>query len=706
MGTGAHYEITRRGGTVCDLAEHPSLADARLAQQLHRAQLGGSARALRLDTIDLILATNEHAAAGRQLHRRRYRHHWTAHRRRRDAGGLHRRATVLTEARGSRVLVPAGCTLNDDQPGRQRTRCIPNRLGHLGCRLEALPAVLGKRAGHDVAERARDPAAGRDLTGVGHRVLDVAQHDIGRRVRGERKLLGEQLEEQYAGGVEVTAPVDLLATPLLRRHVVGRTADQAWHRDRRIDGRASHQLGETKVHNLDEVVTYTHRLDDHVLRLEVAVDHIECMGLTERGEDALCDRTDPREGKRTVIVDEPRQVLPVEVLHDEIQDPVIRAAEVDDADTVGMVQPTGGPGLRVEAGNRLLVRQQVRMNDLDRHRATEHPLFGPVDTPHATDTNQIEHDVRARDDASDQRIIIRLIGHRRGTAGPTESVALGKRSTALMAQLHGRQHSGSSAPEEVSKAAQTRTFTAESDPVHSARLRVLLAGANLWVVCVAWPWLFGPAAPGWRWLLAAMPIALLVASLLTLPGTGRLADPPKSGWLLLLAFPGALGVCMAAQTEAINRQALGPFALGIAIASLVAYGAASLSALATERGSLQVRVRAVVPQPWDVPPTPAPRLQLAVIWVGALGSLCIGLWAPAWGGMTRMRQHWGEAAVEGALLTQVVGAALAVAFLAAFVGAGVRSARSPDAPPTLTRFALLLALGLLGGAVYMITHTP
>jgi len=223
---------------------------------------------------------------------------------------------------------------------------------------------------------------------------------------------------------------------------------------------------------------------------------------------------------------------------------------------------------------------------------------------------------------------------------------------------------------------------------------------------VVWPWLFGAPPSAWQGLLSSLPIALLLASAATLPTSAQRAAPQRAAWLLLLAFPCALGVCMAIQPEAVNRLALGPLPLTIAVASLVAYGAASLSALGPVRHSLPTRVRAVVTQPWDVPATPTPRLQTATLLVATAGAMCIALWAPAWGGMTRARQHWGESAVEGALLTQVVGAALGISVLAVLVGGGVRSARSPDAPPSLVRAALLLLGALLGGAVYQITRAP
>ena len=69
-----------------------------------------------------------------------------------------------------------------------------------------------------------------------------------------------------------------------------------------------------------------------------------------------------------------------------------------------MVESARGFGLVVEAGDRLLVVQQIGVNDLHRDRATEGRLDAAIHATHAADAKQILEQVGAADGASDQRI--------------------------------------------------------------------------------------------------------------------------------------------------------------------------------------------------------------------------------------------------------------------------------------------------------------
>lgn len=225
-------------------------------------------------------------------------------------------------------------------------------------------------------------------------------------------------------------------------------------------------------------------------------------------------------------------------------------------------------------------------------------------------------------------------------------------------------------------------------------------------MCIAWPWLFGITPTGWWWSIPVLPIAMLGAAVQFLPSEADSATTAKADWLLLMGFPCSVGICMLLQPEAANRHAFGALALAVAVASLLAYGAACLVALGRPRANLMSRAAAIVPQPWDIPPAPAPRLQLPIVVIGTLGALCIGMWAPRFSAPSVVKNHWGEAAQEGALLTSVVGAALAVVVLAVFVGGGIRTARSAEPGPTRARFAMLITLALILSAMHWITRSP
>ncbi len=85
-------------------------------------------------------------------------------------------------------------------------------------------------------------------------------------------------------GVEIAARVDRIAAPLLGRHVVGRAADDAGARDVGRPVTSAFIFAQAEVDDLHEVAAGPHRLEDDVLRLEIAVDDAEVVRLGERRE--------------------------------------------------------------------------------------------------------------------------------------------------------------------------------------------------------------------------------------------------------------------------------------------------------------------------------------------------------------------------------------------------------------------------------------
>ena len=76
------------------------------------------------------------------------------------------------------------------------------------------------------------------------------------------------------------------------------------------------------------------------------------------------------------------QGLALQVLHDQVVDPILPAEVVEDAD-VGMIQGGDGPGLTLEALAQVRASCQLRREDLDRHRPIQARVPGPVDLAHA-----------------------------------------------------------------------------------------------------------------------------------------------------------------------------------------------------------------------------------------------------------------------------------------------------------------------------------
>jgi hypothetical protein len=112
-----------------------------------------------------------------------------------------------------------------------------------------------------------------------------------------------------------------------------------------------------------------------------------------------------------------------------------------------MVEPAGGAGFDVEAAGDLLGREQRRVDDLDRDRASERLLLGPVDAAHAADGRELEDDVRAGDRAAHERIDEHAGRLRRGAAEGTEPCRSGDLLGALSTTCdrHVASHGGTAA---------------------------------------------------------------------------------------------------------------------------------------------------------------------------------------------------------------------------------------------------------------------
>src|SRR5215207_5466395 len=70
-----------------------------------------------------------------------------------------------------------------------------------------------------------------------------------------------------------------------------------------------------------------------------------------------------------------------------------------------MVELAGGAGLGDEAQRGVLVGQEVRVDDLDRDRATQGRLLRAVDAPHAADADQVEDVVAPRQRLADELVV-------------------------------------------------------------------------------------------------------------------------------------------------------------------------------------------------------------------------------------------------------------------------------------------------------------
>ena len=192
----------------------------------------------------------------------------------------------------------------------------------------------------------------------------------GRRAGADRVRPRERLVEDEPERVEVGAPVDRLPRGLLGRHVGERADDVARPRQRVLAG----ELGDAEVGQLRRAAARARHVgDDHVLRLDVAVDDAALVGVGERvGE----RQPDPQDVAVRQLVR--RLELGERAALDQLGDEVavaVRLAGVEQRDDRVVVEPRDRAGLALGA----LGLHAGGRDDLDRDGAPEALVARRVD---------------------------------------------------------------------------------------------------------------------------------------------------------------------------------------------------------------------------------------------------------------------------------------------------------------------------------------
>jgi hypothetical protein len=211
----------------------------------------------------------------------------------------------------------------------------------------------------------------------------------------------------------IRARVDLLreAEGLLRRHELRRSHDD--RPTRQVMGRVR-ALRDAEVEHLDEVVVLPVSPQEEDVRwLEVAVHDTERVRGAQRRSRRLGDANGGVEGHRTHVREAGLEIDAVEILHDEVRQPLARGVEVEDLDDVGVPQRRHDLGLAAESRDGLLARQERDAQDLDREAPGEADVCGLVDLAHPTVSDARSQRVRVlQHDAREVRASAR-VGARR-----------------------------------------------------------------------------------------------------------------------------------------------------------------------------------------------------------------------------------------------------------------------------------------------------
>ena len=232
-------------------------------------------------------------------------------------------------------------------------------------------------------------------------------------VRGPSR---EHLVEQDARGVDVGAGIPGAAGDQLGREV-GHGAEQqsgGGGERRRLDGPRQAEIGDFDLPARSRTVQIAHRPgarrrqpEQHVLRLDVAVDHADAVRRGERPQDRLQDVDGLGDRQRPLLAEPLPQRRPLDQLHHQ-EHPVACRAPVDalvgDGDGVGRGQLRRRLGLPVEPGDEQRVPGERRVHDLHCDRAVESPVDRRVHRGHAACGEPVANLIAAVEDDPDHGI--------------------------------------------------------------------------------------------------------------------------------------------------------------------------------------------------------------------------------------------------------------------------------------------------------------
>ncbi len=133
------------------------------------------------------------------------------------------------------------------------------------------------------------------------------------------------------------------------------------------------------------------------------MDHVQLVGSGHRLGDLEPDAHRPLDGKRTAS-DRLVQRRPIQELHHQVDETVVRLTEVGDVDDVLVVDAVGRPRLPEEAGAVGRLVGEVRGEEFDRHVATDDLVPGAVDHAHPARADAFGDDEPAGDRSAQQRV--------------------------------------------------------------------------------------------------------------------------------------------------------------------------------------------------------------------------------------------------------------------------------------------------------------
>ena len=253
---------------------------------------------------------------------------------------------------------------------------------------------------------------------------------------GERHVARDELVHDDADRVDVTPGVELVGAALLGRHVLGRALEAS---RLLVDG----ALGDAEVADLHDlhrqpVVVVRAGDDDEILGLHVLVDDLLGVRVGETGAHLRDDLHEALGTEAPIAIEDSAEAHPVEVLHDEVEEPVLFLAEVENARDVRMVEPARRERLGVEAAAEVRILAVRVVEDLHRDGDAEVTVLRAIHRADAATADLgVDDELAPGERAADER---RARVERRGLdALEVGGVTLRELVIRLVARTHARR---------------------------------------------------------------------------------------------------------------------------------------------------------------------------------------------------------------------------------------------------------------------------
>ena len=216
-----------------------------------------------------------------------------------------------------------------------------------------------------------------------------------------QQLIGDEPDE-----VEVSLRAYGLRLRLLGRHIAGRADGHPFPGQGREMSLLIKDLGDPEIEELDDVFTTTDRRAKDVLRFEVSVDHPSGVRLSKPIQRLyqVVHHTLRFEGR--LMANDVLEGVTFKALHDEVEEALVSSTEVMNLDDIRVPERRDRARLALKALHLFLVVSMMCVKQLDRHRAPNRELLGPIDSAKSSTAQHRVDAIALLEDLADEGIVL------------------------------------------------------------------------------------------------------------------------------------------------------------------------------------------------------------------------------------------------------------------------------------------------------------